>query len=141
MNKSTIFSNAWSIARNAAAKFGGSVKTFFAEALKMAYRATELTVEALVKMGGSEWIKGDYHRVYFNFDALCEIIGLSYSTYKTGNVSFAMYNGSKISNTKAAALRARLSTGKIWFDVKTGEFSSRDMSAEIFETVVAAIKK
>ncbi|CAI1636684.1 Uncharacterised protein [Serratia entomophila] len=107
----------------------------------MAYRATELTVEALVKMGGSEWIKGDYHRVYFNFDALCEIIGLSYSTYKTGNVSFAMYNGSKISNTKAAALRARLSTGKIWFDVKTGEFSSRDMSAEIFETVVAAIKK
>lgn len=141
MNKSTIFSNAWSIARDAAAKFGGSVKSFFAEALKMAYRATELTVDALVKLGGSEWIKGDYHRVYFNGEALCEIIGLSYSTYKTGNVSFAVLNGVKISNTKAASLRARLFTGKLWFDVKTGEFASRDMNEEIFETVVAAIKK
>lgn len=141
MNKSTIFSNAWSIARNAAAKFGGSVKSFFAEALKMAYRATELTVEALVKLGGSEWIKGDYHRVYFNGDALCEIIGLSISTYKTGNVSFAVMNGEKISNTKASSLRSRLFTGKFWFDAKTGEFASRDMSSEIFETVIAAIKK
>lgn len=37
MNKSSLFVNAWNIARAAAAKFGGSVKSYFAESLKAAH--------------------------------------------------------------------------------------------------------
>ncbi len=40
MNKSTLFVTAWSIARTAAIKFGGSVKSYFSESLKMAHAMT-----------------------------------------------------------------------------------------------------
>lgn len=36
-NVQTVMTNAWSIARKGAAKFGGSVKMYFAQALKMAW--------------------------------------------------------------------------------------------------------
>lgn len=37
MNKVQLFKSAWQIARNGAAAFGGSVKSYFASALRMAY--------------------------------------------------------------------------------------------------------
>ncbi|WP_158784177.1 hypothetical protein [Pantoea sp. BAV 3049] len=141
MTKSKLFLNAWSIARDAAAKFGGSVKSYFAEALKMAHKGIELTVESLIKIGGNEWVKGDYHRVYFNAATMIKFIGLSYSTYKTGNISSATLNGNHISNGKAASIRNGLAACKFWFDAKKGEFDSRDMSSDLFETVVNSIKR
>lgn len=38
MTKSQIFTTAWVIAKQGAAKFGGSSKEYFAEALKLAYK-------------------------------------------------------------------------------------------------------
>jgi hypothetical protein len=44
MSKSDTFKTAWSYARYAAKKFGGKAKEYFAECLKRAYRATEMTL-------------------------------------------------------------------------------------------------
>ena len=67
VNKRNLMKTAWKIARNAAAKFNESVKSFFSEALKMAWK--KLKDETLI-MGlceiGNEWAKGNHHRVYFN---------------------------------------------------------------------------
>ena len=38
MTKSNIFKTAWRIAKEGAAKFGGSSKEYFAESLKLAYK-------------------------------------------------------------------------------------------------------
>lgn len=38
MNKSNLFKTAWTIAKEGAAKFGGSSREYFAEALKLAYK-------------------------------------------------------------------------------------------------------
>ncbi|SQJ09060.1 Uncharacterised protein [Serratia rubidaea] len=101
---------------------------------------SNLSVEALEKIGGREWIKGDYHRVYFDAAALTEIIGLTVSLYGTGNVSSAQINGSKISNGRASKMRSELGRCKFWFDVKRGEFDARSISIELFDTIVAIIK-
>ncbi|WP_105980142.1 hypothetical protein [Staphylococcus simulans] len=42
MTKSQIFKNAWAIAKHGKKKFGGKVKEYFAEALKMAYKGIVL---------------------------------------------------------------------------------------------------
>ncbi|AXC66307.1 hypothetical protein DOE63_12530 [Salmonella enterica subsp. diarizonae serovar 59:z10:-] len=58
MNKSTLFITAWNMSRDAAAKFGGSVKSYFAESLKLAYGRTRLvTLESCLKIGGKLWEK------------------------------------------------------------------------------------
>lgn len=61
MNKSTLFTNAWTIARNAANQFGGSVKSYFAESLKLAYTQMsapkELTTASCLRLGGKLWEK------------------------------------------------------------------------------------
>lgn len=38
MNKQQLFQTAWTIAKEGAAKFGGSSKEYFAESLKLAYK-------------------------------------------------------------------------------------------------------
>lgn len=90
MNKSTLFITAWNISRDAAAKFGGSVKSYFAESLKLAYSRTRLvTLEACLKIGGKLWEKNGMHRVYFNGDIVAAAVGFEYDTYKTGNIKWA----------------------------------------------------
>lgn len=53
MNKSNLFKNAWEIARNGQKKFGGKVKEYFSEALKMAHRGIVL---AKPEIEIPEWI-------------------------------------------------------------------------------------
>ncbi|ECC3255692.1 hypothetical protein YD04_002149 [Salmonella enterica subsp. enterica] len=148
MNKSTIFSNAWNIARNAAAQFGGSVKSYFAESLKLAYThisaTKELTIEACERIGGKLWEKNGMSRVYFNIDVVSSIIDFDYSTYKTGNISSASLNGAHISNGRASSIRSMLSTTKFWFDAADGKvhargFDSRDLSmSDVCKSIKAA---
>lgn len=54
MTKTEIFSNAWTIAKTAQTKFGGNVKEYFAESLKLAYKLSgeKNVVEATLKMAG-----------------------------------------------------------------------------------------
>ncbi|MEJ2043682.1 MAG: hypothetical protein P8X74_03700 [Reinekea sp.] len=132
MKKQTMKS-AWEIARDGQNKFGGSVKSYFPESLKIAWKQAktgeknmaEITVENLIKAGGNEW-KSDagHHRIYFNNNA--ERVGLSCSFYKTGNVSTAIYCGEKISNSKAGKILSELSFVKVWFDVNENEFKSKN---------------
>lgn len=53
MNKSRLFKEAWKIAKNGQKKFGGSVKEYFAESLKMAHKGIVLA-PATIEI--PEWI-------------------------------------------------------------------------------------
>lgn len=141
MNKSTLFTTAWNISRNAAEKFGGPVKSYFAESLKLAWhKPAAITVEALVNVGGSEWKKNDMHRVYFNVKELLKFAGLETTHYKTGNVSSAKLHGEHISNGKATEMRAAFAASKFWFDVKSEKFITTGFISDThFENIVNAI--
>ena len=103
----------------------------------------QITVEKLVEVGGSEWQKGNNHRVYFN--DLHKWYGLETSHYKTGNISSATLDGEPISNSKAAQIMKRFGYTKIDFDVATGKFISQRSNSwgatdSEIEEVVKAIK-
>ncbi|MGD8786308.1 MAG: hypothetical protein PVJ60_02705 [Phycisphaerales bacterium] len=104
-----------------------------------------MNIEKLKKIGGNEWIKNDYHRIYFNEELLCELYGLETNHYKTGNISSASLKDKPLSNSKARKIMNDLSMLKIWYDVKTGEFVFKcsmrlygDVN-EYFEAIVDAI--
>ncbi len=57
MTKSEIFSNAWAIAKSAHIQFGGNVKEYFSESLKLAYKLSAKTVAVAFTLnmaGGSK---------------------------------------------------------------------------------------
>ncbi|EPC5509157.1 hypothetical protein M8E51_004282 [Salmonella enterica] len=89
MTKSEIFTKAHQIAKATRAAVGNYMIAF-SLALKEVYsKMKEITVEALEALGGNRWTKNSMDRVYFNGETLAEIVGFSFSTYKTGNVSSA----------------------------------------------------
>lgn len=107
MSKSTLFVIAWSIARTAAATFGGSVKSYFSESLKLAYaqqttKADRSNEEKLIGLGLKIWEKGNHRRVYFSKAQLENLFGLDVDYNSRGGVSFASIQGEKISNTTAS---------------------------------------
>lgn len=95
----------------------------------------EKNIEALKSIGGNEWIKNNYHRVYFNQDQILETYGLSVSRYNTGNVSSASLNGESISNSQAKKIINR-AYGKLYYDVNDGQFHSKDIDEEITQDVI-----
>lgn len=88
-------------------------------------------INALIELGGKEWIKDDHHRIYFNRAATAELIGFEVTRYKTGNIRSAKLNGSEISNRRARGVDSDLSFGKFWYDVKTDMYMQKGMSAEV----------
>jgi len=88
----------------------------------------ELTT--LIKLGGKEWSTSTMHRVYFN--DLAELFGLELTHYKTGSVSSATLRGESISNNAGYGLATTLSFGKLWFDIKKGEFGYKFASCKLF---------
>ncbi|EAS2153920.1 hypothetical protein BBD74_12550 [Salmonella enterica] len=143
MNKSTLFITAWNTSRDAAAKFGGSVKSYFAESLKLAYGRTRLvTLEACLKIGGKLWEKNGMRRVYFNGDIVAAAVGFEYDTYKTGNIKWARLGDASLANGRANAVRTMIYTGKFWFDTADNKIHAcgdecRDLS---LISVVRALK-
>lgn len=126
MNKLTLFITAWNMSRDAAAKFGGSVKSYFAESLKLAYGRTRLvTLEACLKIGGKLWEKNGMRRVYFNGDIVAAAVGFEYDTYKTGNVKWACLGDASLANGRANAVRTMIYTGKFWFDTADNKIHAR----------------
>ncbi|EBI0309909.1 hypothetical protein HT886_003130 [Salmonella enterica] len=126
MNKSTLFITAWNMSRDAAAKFGGSVKSYFAESLKLAYGRTRLvTLEACLKVGGKLWEKNGMRRVYFNGDIVAAAVGFEYDTYKTGNVKWACLGDASLANGRANAVRTMIHSGKFWFDTADNKIHAR----------------
>lgn len=109
MTKSQRFTYAWNISREAAVKFGGSVKSYFSEALKMTYKsepkkttATDIENE-LISRGLKVWVKNDLRRIYIN--------GLSDAIKVLG------YDG-----YQSNAFHRQCAAAKNYFDCVTGEF-------------------
>lgn len=129
----------------AAAKRGGrwvidTASLAYRISLGVRRRARKFTVETMTAIGGNRWQRGDKDRVYLNDWA--RFIGLEIDTYKTGNISYATLNGSKISNSEAYRLGGAVY--KVYFDVPTGKvviqwghseprsFDREDLAAAIF---------
>ena len=80
-----------------------------------------MTYDRAIDIGGTEWKKGNLHRIYFNDEAYRQVVkdemGLVYTQYKTGNIKSATLNGEPISNGKAR----KMLPYKIYFDVADGK--------------------
>lgn len=79
----------------------------------------------VLKVGGNEWIKDKFHRIYLPNDQFADWLGLVVNLYKTGHVSSATLEGEEISNSKASALLAQIRSLKIWWDVPTQKWNSK----------------
>lgn len=81
-------------------------------------RTVQLTVENLVAVGGREWKRGDKHRVYFN--SISDYLPLEIEHYKSGNISWAAWEGEEISNSQAYLILQ--SVDRVYYDVNEGKF-------------------
>lgn len=113
--KKEIMVNAWKIAREGQKAFGGKVRDYFAQALKMAWAQAKngLDIEALEKKGFNRWTKGDMDRLYFSLE---KSGALELDYYKSGNLRSADLEGERISNAEAC----RLLAVKCFIDLKNG---------------------
>ena len=95
--KKEIMRSAWAIAREGQKAFGGKVREYFSEALKMAWAQAKssIDIEALEKKGFNRWSKGDMDRLYFNIQKSGH---MDVDYYKTGNISYASVDGEEISH-------------------------------------------
>jgi hypothetical protein len=84
-------------------------------------------IHKLIDLGGREWIKNGFHRVYFSKDILIGIINFEVSFYKSGNISSASLRGRIISIEDAELLHRDLG-GQFYFNVATGAWNWKDMS-------------
>ena len=105
INMKALFSKAWQTARDAAAQFGGKARQYFGESLKMAWADTRKKdimdrIDELAAMGFKRWQKSGMDRLYINADRL----GLECDYYKSGNISYAEFDGEKISNSRASSM-------------------------------------
>jgi hypothetical protein len=71
INKSELMKKAWEIARTAVETFGGKVREYFSESLKMAWGEAKNSILDIVKNHASidsfsEWKKHGHDRIYFN---------------------------------------------------------------------------
>lgn len=114
--KKEIMSKAWKIAREGQKAFGGKVREYFAQALKMAWAQAKNTIdiESLEKKGFNRWTKGDMDRLYFSLE---KSGALELDYYKSGNLRSADLNGKRISNAEAC----RLLAVKCFIDLKNGD--------------------
>jgi hypothetical protein len=117
IDKSKLMKTAWEIAKTAQIEFGGHSSEYIAESMKIAWTemksTSEINIARLAEIG-SEWIRGEHHRIYFNdvkrfFDDICE------KPYQR------RVNGVQCNKTE---LESKKSTS-VWYDVKTGEFCAR----------------
>jgi hypothetical protein len=88
-----------------------------------------------LKQFGSEWIKGDNHRIYFN--NIFELLEAEITYHKTGTFDNVKINGQRISNNEANGIKQ---FAKVWYDVKTGEFDYKNLDKIYFEQIVDEIK-
>lgn len=97
-----------------------------------------MDIEKLKAVGGSEWIRDEHHRIYFNLDVMVKMIELELGFYKTGNISSARLDGEQISNSKAKQILNSIN-GKFYYDVKSDGWKSTLPSAEWAKRIKWAI--
>ena len=136
-----VMTRAWEIAREAVDNFGGKVKEYFSEALKMAWvevGKTIFTIEDLMAVGAKRWQKAGYDRLYLN-EAGLGLIGLEISRYKSGFVSSAYLQGEKIAH--AQGQRIYDVVNKSFIDLKTKTLHWNTSRSEINEIMIELQKK
>ena len=128
INKSELFKKAWTIAKAAAVKFNYSAKSFFAEALKQAWKALKscLSIEKMKKIG-REWQGGNNHRIYF----------------KLNNFLISDRDYAKIENKEYTRKNfAKIMTSAIYYDLNDKNFYYNGMiSDELAQVAIDRIKK
>lgn len=124
-----VMVRAWEISKEAAQKFGGKAMEYIAEALKTAWKEIKSAgkriidrIAELEALGFKRWQKNGMDRLYINATTL----GLDYSTYKSGNISGADFQGEHISNSEAR----RMLAAKTYIDVKTETVHSDSWTLE-----------
>lgn len=81
-------------------------------------KITEEKINELAEKGFKRWTKGSMDRLYVNPG----VLGLAYTTYKTGNISWACLGGKEISNSDGRRLR----DAKTYVDLVKGLIVSDD---------------
>lgn len=99
--------------------------------------AANTTLATLTAIGGTEWQKDSMHRVYFN---TAQFYKFEVGYYGTGNISSAHVNDQRISNTKAKKISNDLAWGKVWFDMVSGKFETKNLG-NYAETILANINE
>lgn len=90
-----------------------------------------LTVENMVAIGGNEWIRGDYHRVYFNETEWYAFARVEITRYNTGNISSFSIGGRGVANGRAGKILGTVS--KVYFDVTDGKLYVKHYGARAVE--------
>lgn len=92
-------------------------------------KTVTLTLDAMKAIGGNEWIRGSYHRVYLNDWA--QYAGIDVDYYRTGNVCGATLGGRGIANGRVVGLLGSVS--KVYFDVTDGQLRVQHYGADAYE--------
>ncbi|MFF8422858.1 hypothetical protein [Streptomyces sp. NPDC015680] len=88
-----------------------------------------LTAENIKAIGGNEWIRGTYHRIYLNDWE--QYAGIEITRYNTGNVSSASLGGRGIANGRVGGLLGAVS--KVYFDVTDGKLYVQHHGADAYD--------
>lgn len=96
---------------------------------------TEQMIKKLEEKGFKRWEKAGYDRLYINLS----ILGLDYGRYKTGNISWATFQGEEISNSQC---RRYLAT-KVYIDLKQNDriHAEYDKLKEATEKLIEEARK
>ena len=132
INKSELFKTAWKMAKDAADKFGDSVRTFFSESLRQAWKNLSRIDINKLKEKGSEWIRGNNHRIYFN--NIKNLLGL-----KIEKIRGCYYINGKVAEyfKEARNLDNRLWSAKFYYDCIKKEFFGKGLTDSEFQTLIS----
>ena len=111
MTKSELFKAAHATARNTA-RFVGNYMISFSLALKEAYKMAEKTLaQKLIDLGGNEWKKGKFHRIYIEsfvavkfFDDQCASFGKAHTVYFNVETQEFFCSNRRVSNNLNAMI-------------------------------------
>ena len=121
-NLKNIMTRAWEIAREAVANFGGKVREYIAEAMKMAWAETrsavdENVVNSLIARGAKRWSKGGHDRLYLN-RAGNDLANIKLEYNKKGKWQNPTLDGEYLSNRGYGKVSNQIYNAYI--DLKTG---------------------
>lgn len=104
--------------------------------MKLFKKHIELNDEQINLLGtkkGRMWEAFGKRRIYFHPEVLLKLQGYRWSKYKTGNVSGAMLNGTRISNSAMNKKLAEYSDEKFYYDLVEECFVATINSSKWFE--------
>lgn len=93
-------------------------------------------IETLVRMGGREWVKGDYHRVYFPAQAVLTIAGVN-------EIGAYIPGVGKMSKAWMGKCQGGLEMARPYYNVADGAFyagTMNDAASGVWDIALGAMK-